>query len=119
MKVGDSMWEIYEKIIDSKGYTTADVSRGTGINQSTFSNWKRRQNLITGANAKKIAAFLGVSVDFLMTGKEPERSYNYEISDFEYELILAFRKADMIDQTSILRILGLEKRERLSESEAG
>ena len=68
------MWEIFESVIREKGLSVADVSRGTGINQSTFSNWKERRNLITGENAIKICNFLDISIDYLMTGNRIERS---------------------------------------------
>ncbi|MEG0900407.1 MAG: helix-turn-helix transcriptional regulator [Oscillospiraceae bacterium] len=47
-------------------------NKATGIAQSTFSSWKTRRNLLSGDKAKKIANYFGVSVDYLMTGKEPE-----------------------------------------------
>lgn len=75
------MWEIFEKVIQEKGLTVADVSRGTGINQSTFSNWNTRRNLITGENAIKIAQFLNISLDYLMTGFVKEQE---SISDKKY-----------------------------------
>ena len=70
------MWEIFEKVIQEKGLTVADVSRGTGINQSTFSNWNTRRNLITGEIAIKIAQFLNISLDYLMTGSAREQESN-------------------------------------------
>lgn len=70
------MWEIFEKVIQEKGLTVADVSRGTGINQSTFSNWNTRRNLITGEIAIKIAQFLNISLDYLMTGSVREQESN-------------------------------------------
>jgi len=60
------MYSIFEALLEEQGITVADVSRGTGIRQSTLSNWKKRNNLITGKNAILIANFLGVSVDYLM-----------------------------------------------------
>ena len=66
------MYSIYKLLLLKAGVTTADVCRATGISQSTMSNWKRRQNLISSTNAKKIAEFFGVSVDYLMYGKEPD-----------------------------------------------
>lgn len=64
------MYEIFEQLLQKFGVTTADVCKATGIGQSTMSNWKSRRNLISGKNAQLIAEYFGVSVDFLMTGKE-------------------------------------------------
>ena len=66
------MYEIFEQLLQKFGVTTADVCKATGIGQSTMSNWKSRRNLISGKNAQLIATYFGVSVDYLMTGKESE-----------------------------------------------
>lgn len=67
------MYSVFVWLLEQRGMTVADFSKATGISQSTLSNWKHRNNLISGKNAQIIANFFGVSVDFLMTGKEIER----------------------------------------------
>lgn len=64
------MYSIFETLLERDHVTVADVSRATGINQSTLSNWKRRNNLISGKNAQLIADYFGVSVDYLMNGRD-------------------------------------------------
>ena len=66
------MYEIFEQLLQKFGVTTADVCKATGIGQSTISNWKSRGNLISGKNAQLIADYFGVSLDYLMTGKDNE-----------------------------------------------
>lgn len=63
------MYEVFEQLLQKFGVTTYQVSKATGIAQSTFSSWKNRRNLISGEKATKIAEYFGVSVDYLMTGK--------------------------------------------------
>lgn len=60
------MYEIFEKLLQKHGVTTYQVSKATGITQSTFSNWKSRRNLISSENGKKIAEYFNVSLDYLM-----------------------------------------------------
>lgn len=62
------MYEIFEQLLQIFGVTTYQVSKATGIPQSTFSAWKKRRNIISGELAKKIADYFGVTVDYLMTG---------------------------------------------------
>lgn len=62
------MYTIFAELLRKNNVTVADVSRATGINQSTFSNWKARNNLLSGKNAKLVADYFHVSVDYLMTG---------------------------------------------------
>lgn len=79
------MYEIFLCLLAQKGVTTADVSKATGINQSTFANWKKRRNCLSAKNARLVADYFGVSVDYLMTGKdwEWEAATPAEIEFFE------------------------------------
>ena len=75
------MYEVFEQLLQKFGVTTADVCKYTGIGQSTMSNWKSRRNLISGKNAQLIADYFGVSVDYLMTGKEKEGGEKYYLNE--------------------------------------
>lgn len=74
------MYEVFERLLQEFGVTTADVCKATGIGQSTMSNWKNRHNLLSAKNAQLIADYFQVSVDYLMTGKEREGD-KYYIND--------------------------------------
>lgn len=67
------MYEVFLSLLKRDGVTVADVSRATGIKESTLSNWKSRNNLISGKNGKLIADYFNVSLDYLLTGKEIEK----------------------------------------------
>lgn len=75
------MYEVFEQLLQKFNVTTYQVSKATGISQSTLSNWKARRNLISGKNAQLIADYFGVSVDYLMTGKEKEGGEKYYLND--------------------------------------
>lgn len=64
------MYEIYQKLLDEKGLKNADVARATGISNMTLSDWKRGKSVPKADKMQKIAEFLNVSVDYLMTGNE-------------------------------------------------
>ena len=64
------MYEIFMRLCELNGITPADVSRATKIRESTLSNWKSRGSMLSAKNAKIIAEYFGVSVDYLMTGKD-------------------------------------------------
>ena len=70
------MYEIYQRILDEKGLKNSDVSRGTGISNMTLSDWKRGKSTPKQDKMIKIANFLGVSAEYLMTGEE--RTYSDE-----------------------------------------
>lgn len=83
------MYDVFEQLLQKFGVTTYQVSKATGIGQSTFSSWKTRRNLISGEKAKKIADYFGVSVDYLMTGKEKEGGETYYLNDETKEIAQA------------------------------
>ena len=64
------MYEIYQKLLDEKGIKNADVSRATGISNMTLSDWKNGKSTPKQDKLMKIADYFGVSLDYLMTGKD-------------------------------------------------
>lgn len=66
------MYEIFAKLLSEKGLKAADVTRATGIKSPVFSEWKKGKSKPNVEKMIKIANFLGVSVEYLMTGKETE-----------------------------------------------
>ena len=64
------MYEIFEQLLQKYGVTAYKVAKETGITQSTLSDWKRGRSTPRTENMKKIADYFGVTVDYLMTGKE-------------------------------------------------
>ena len=64
------MYEVYQRLLDEKGLKNADVARATGISNMTLSDWKRGKTVPKADKMQKIAEYLNVSVDYLMTGKE-------------------------------------------------
>lgn len=81
------MYEIYTKLLQEKGVKTSDVCRATGIVASTFSDWKKGKSAPKQDKLKKIADYFEVSLEYLMTGKEPE--VDFEIYKDENAVLLA------------------------------
>ena len=98
------MYSQFVKLMEMAGVNAAEVSKATGINQSTLSNWKKRNNYISGKNAQLIADYFGVSVGYLM-GKETGESPKVILSDEEKEILKAYRSADETTQEMVRRIL--------------
>lgn len=73
------MYEIYQRLLDEKGLKNADVARATGISNMTLSDWKRGKSVPKQSTLQPIADYFNVSIDYLMTGKEPEtKEYSSE-----------------------------------------
>lgn len=64
------MYEIFEQLLQKYGVSAYKVSKATGVTQSTLSDWKRGRSTPKSENMKKLADYFGVSIDYLMTGKE-------------------------------------------------
>lgn len=74
------MYEIFEKLLKEKGVTTYQVAKATGISTASFTGWKQGKWNFKTDKLQKIADYFGVSVDYLLTGK------NEEASDSENEV---------------------------------
>lgn len=82
------MYEIYQRLLDEKGLKNADVSRATGISNMTLSDWKNGKTTPKQDKLLKISDYFGVSLDYLMTGKEPNAGslYSEENADLLIEI---------------------------------
>lgn len=70
VKGGQRMYEIFEQLLQQYGVSAYKVAKATGVTQSTLSDWKRGRSTPKSENMKKIADYFGISIDYLMTGKE-------------------------------------------------
>lgn len=66
------MYEVYCSLRDRYGVRDADVCRSTGIPSSTFADWKKGRSTPKLEKLEKIAAFFGVTVEYLRTGYAPD-----------------------------------------------
>lgn len=64
------MYSIFEQLCSEKGVTPYRVCKETGLTTSTISNWKAGRYTPKHDKLKRIADYFGVSVQFLITGKE-------------------------------------------------
>lgn len=75
------MYEIFEKLCNEKGVTPYRVCKETGITTATISNWKAGRYTPKQDKMQKIAEFLGVTIEYLMTGKKKGENFDVELSD--------------------------------------
>lgn len=127
------MYEIYCKLRDQRGLKDADVVRNTGITKSTFSDWKNGRSCPKNDKLQKIADYFGVTIDYLMTGKEKEDSQGYYLNEetakaaqeiFENKelrmLFDAARDADPEDLKALHSMaLALKRKERGNSDDTG
>lgn len=66
------MYEIFENLLKKNGVTAYKVAKESGVTQTALSNWKTGKSTPTTKTLQKIADYFGVTIDYLMTGKEEE-----------------------------------------------
>lgn len=64
------MYEIFELLCNKYGITPYRFCKDNNVRTSTISSWKKKKSLVGPDLAKKICDYFGVSMDYLMTGKE-------------------------------------------------
>jgi len=92
------MYEIFEKLLKEHGVSAYKVSKETGVNQATLSEWKNGGYTPKRDKLEKIAEYFGVSVEYLCTGEiNTGAVVDYQISSEELNLIVEVRKASNKD----------------------
>lgn len=66
------MYEIFSKLLKEQNVRASDVSKATGINPTVFSEWKKGKSSPKIDKLQKIADYFNVSLEYLMSGKNPE-----------------------------------------------
>lgn len=67
------MYEIFAELLKKHNVTRYQVSKATGVPQSSLSDWSKGKSKPKYDNMKKIAAYFGVSVDYLLGNEEKEK----------------------------------------------
>ena len=67
--------------------------------KGSFSNWKRGMGKLYYSHIDKIADKLGVSIDYLIRGKELNEG---SLSQQENELLNNYRRMSLVDQKDLL-----------------
>ena len=78
------MYERYCKLRDSQGLTDAEIARQSGLNKSTFSDWKSGKGTPKADKLLPIAKCLGTTIEYLMTGENP---FTVEMAEIDVDLL--------------------------------
>lgn len=70
------MYEIFEQLCALKGVTPYRVAKETGLTTSSLSSWKAGRYSPKTEKLQKLAEYFGVSLEYMMTGREPEGYYD-------------------------------------------
>ena len=70
-------------LLDSKGLKKSDLSRAINIPDQTIRNWFGRESYPSADVCYKVAKYLGVSVEYLLTGEDSEEEKEGKTSTSE------------------------------------
>jgi transcriptional regulator with XRE-family HTH domain len=70
----EKVYEIFAELLRKHGMTPYQVYKATGVAQSSLSDWKNGKSKPKFEKMMKIADYFGISISYLMTGKEPEQN---------------------------------------------
>lgn len=97
------MYEVFEQLLQKYGVTPYKVAKESGVTQTALSNWKSGRSTPTTKTLQKIADYFGVSIDYLMTGKdtdsEPQLTHRDEK---DIEKILDQTKQQLLSQEGLM-----------------
>jgi len=63
------MYDIFERLLNERGVTAYRVAKETGVTTATLTNWKKGNYTPKQDKLQKIADYFGVTIEYLMTGK--------------------------------------------------
>lgn len=88
------------ELIEEKHLKAAELAKLLDVKQSVLTNWKKRNTNPPMEYAIVICEFLGISIQYLLTGKEGN-----ELTKEEQQLLEAYRSAAPAMQEAARKIL--------------
>lgn len=98
------MYEVFEQLLQKNGVTPYKVAKEAGVTQTALSNWKSGRSTPTTKTLQKIANYFGVTIDFLMTGKNTNEKTS-ELTprdEKDIEKILEHTKEQLLSQEGLM-----------------
>lgn len=74
------MYEVFEQLLQKYGVSSYKVAQEAGVTQTALSNWKSGRSTPSAKTLQKIADYFGVTVDYLMTGRENSEKKESELT---------------------------------------
>lgn len=98
--------------LDFLNTSKADLARFLNVRKSTVYSWFERDTIPAADTALRIADFLNVSLEYLVTGKKDEsKKSKTELSDFEKNLLK--ESADLLPEDKVELMSYIEMKKNL------
>jgi transcriptional regulator with XRE-family HTH domain len=80
-----------KQIREEKGISSAELARRVGMNKQNLWGFENEKNGVSNEVLQKLAKELGVSIDYIMTGKDSEISEEKRVEKLSYAMEEVFR----------------------------
>ena len=104
VKGAQFMYEVFEQLVQKNGVTPFKVAKVAGVTQTALSNWKSGRSTPTTKTLQKIADYFGVTIDYLMTGKDvdsPKPQLNAK-DERDIEKIIEHTREQLLSQEGLM-----------------
>lgn len=98
MANGKDFVDRVDMILKQKNIKRMALATEIGQTVQAFTDWKRRDSIPSVNIVVQISQYLDVSLEWLITGKEPQ---NFECSELEKQFLNSFRLLDEHDKQNI------------------
>lgn len=108
----NNSYKVFELLLKEHDTTPYKVSKDTGIGTATLSNWKNGKYTPKQDKMQKLADYFGVTIDYLMTGKdsaseETPIDIDHAQNETERKLLVLCRKANDVSEEEREDIINL------------
>ena len=106
--------DVFQQLRISKGLNQAELAKELNLSRSSISMYETGERNPSFEGLELIADYFNVDIDYLTgrtmkTTQLPNLESNaLQLSSFEEQIVLAYRKADDVDKTIVLRALHLD-----------
>ena len=99
------MYEVFEQLLQKHGVTSYKVAKEAGVTQTALSNSKSGRSTPTTKTLQKIADYFGVTIDYLMTGKDESEKKETTLTrrdERDIEKILDQTREQLLSQEGLM-----------------
>ena len=107
--MNDFLKRVLEEL-DFLNASKADLARFLNVRKSTVYSWFERDSIPAADTALKIAVFLNVPLEYLITGEKDEsKKSKIELSDFEKNLLCEAKDLMQEDKVELMAYIAMKK----------
>lgn len=98
-------YENFDNLCKINNVKPSQVSKATGIHTATLTSWKQGKYTPKPEKLQLIADFFNVSIDYIVTGSEKEKSDMPPLMSEQFELLELYSKLKDEQKTAIMNLL--------------